>query len=64
MSGTTKTLSIKKRWFHNDVSWPLMRVGLLILKNVLKTLVKSVLIQLALMTAASATDAAVQNKSY
>ena len=41
-----------------------MRVGLLILKNVLKTLAKSVLIQLALMTAASATDAAVQNKSY
>ena len=64
MSGTTKTLSIKKRWFHNDVSWPLMRVGLLILKNVLKTLAKSVLIQLALVTAASATDAAVQNKSY
>ena len=41
-----------------------MIVGLLILKYVLKTLAKSVLIQLALMTPASATDAAVQNKSY
>ena len=41
---------------------PLLKTGLSLMKNVLKPLVKSVLILLRLTAAASATDPAIQNK--
>ena len=43
---------------------PLLKTGLLFMKNVLKPLAKSSLIQLGLTTSASATDAAIQKKSF
>ena len=42
---------------------PLMRVGLLLMKNVLTLLAKNVLIPLGLTAAASATNAIIQKKS-
>ena len=45
----------QKGGFHN----PLMRVGLTLMKNVLASLAKSVLISLGLTALASATDAAI-----
>ena len=49
-----KVINQKER-FHN----PLMRVGLTLMKNVLASLAKSVLISLGLTALASATDAAI-----
>ena len=43
---------------------PSMRVGLLLLKNVLTPLAKSVLMLLGLTATASATDAAIQKKRF
>ena len=43
---------------------PLLKTGLLLMKNVLKLLTKSVLILLGLTVAASATDAAIQKKNF
>ena len=43
---------------------PLLKTGLLLMKNVLKSLVKSVLIPLELIAAAAATDAAFQEKNF
>ena len=43
---------------------PLLKTGLTLIKNVLKPLSKSVLIPLGLITAASATDAAIQKKVF
>ena len=42
----------------------LLKTGFPLMKNVLKPLAKSVLIPLGLTTAASATDAAIQNKIF
>ena len=41
-----------------------MRSGLILIKNVLKSLVKGVLIPLGLTTAASETDTVIQKKIY
>ena len=41
-----------------------MRVGLILIKNVLRSLVKGVLIPLGLMTASSETDTVIQKKIY
>ena len=43
---------------------PLVRFGLPLMKNVLSSLAKSVLIPLGLTAAASATDTAIQKKIY
>ena len=43
---------------------PLLKTGLPLMKNVLKPLVKSVLIPLGLTAAASATDAAIHKKIF
>ena len=43
---------------------PLLKTGLPLMGNVLKPLTKSVLVLLGLMTAASATDAAIQKKIF
>ena len=45
-------------------SGPLLKTGLSLTKNVLKTLAKSVLIPLELTAAVSATDAAIQKKNF
>ena len=41
-----------------------MRVGLILIKNVLRSLVKGVLIPLGLMTASPETDTVIQKKIY
>ena len=41
-----------------------MRVGLILIKNVLRSLVKGVLIPLGLTTASSETDTVIQKKIY
>ena len=43
---------------------PLLKIGLLLLKNLLKPLAKSVLITLGLTAVASATDAAIHKKIF
>ena len=43
---------------------PLLKTGLSLMKHVLKPLTKRVLIRLRLTAAASATDAAIQKKSF
>ena len=60
---TTKKVPSQKRGFLN-VLGPLMKTGLLLMKNILTTLVKSVLITLRLTAAASVTDAAIQKIQF
>ena len=48
--------------FFRRLLGPLLKTGLPLMKNVLKTLAKSVLITLGLTAAASATDAAIHKK--
>ena len=43
---------------------PLLKIGLPLIKNVIKPLAKSVLIPLGLTAAASAADAVIHKKSY
>ena len=43
---------------------PLIKAGLPLIENVLKSLAKSVLVHLRLTAAASATDAAIKNKIF
>ena len=43
---------------------PLLKTGLLLMKNVLKPLAKSVLISLGLVVVASTTDASIQKKLF
>ena len=50
--------------FLGTLLGPLLKTGLTLIKNVLKPLSKSVLIPLGLITAASATDAAIQKKVF
>ena len=60
---TTKKVPSQKRGFLN-VLGPLMKTGLLLMKNILTTLVKSVLVTLRLTAAASVTDAAIQKIQF
>ena len=48
MRGTTENVINQKRWFLGNVLGPSMKVGLLLMKNVLTLLVQSVLIPLRL----------------
>ena len=50
--------------FLGRLLWPLLKIGLLLMKNVLKPLAKSVLLPLGLIAIASATDAAIQKKVF
>ena len=62
LKGTTTKVANQKGGFLCNVLGSIMKVGLLLMKNVLTPLVKNVLIPLGLMGAASATDAAIQKK--
>ena len=50
--------------FLGKLSGPLLKSGLSLMKNVLKSLAKSALIPLGLTAAASTTDAAIQKKIF
>ena len=50
--------------FLGTILEPLLKTGLLLVKNVFKPLAKSLLIPLKLTAAASATDAAIHKKMY
>ena len=54
------------RWYNQDDSWyftwPLLKTGLPLIKNVIKPLAKSALILLGLTAAASAADAGIHKK--
>ena len=50
--------------FLDRLLGPLLKTGLLLMKNVLKPLAKSILIPLGLTSAASATDAAIHKKLF
>ena len=50
--------------FLGRILEPLLKTGLLLVKNVFKPLAKSLLIPLKLTAAASATDAAIHKKMY
>ena len=54
----------QSRGFLGGILGPLLKTGLTLMKNVLKPLAKSVLIPLGLTAATSATDAAIQKKSF
>ena len=55
---------VQSRGFLGRLLGPLIKTELPLIGNVLKTLAKSVLIPLALTTATSATDAAIQKKMF
>ena len=61
MKEITKKVSSQERDFLNFRK-PLITGGLTLMKNVLTLLAKSILAQLGLTAAASATDAAIQKK--
>ena len=61
LKGTTGNIISQERRILNYLG-PLMRVGLPLMKNVLTTLAKSVLISLGFTAVASATNAAIQKK--
>ena len=61
MKEITKKVSSQERDFLNFRK-PLITGGLTLMKNVLTLLAKSILAQLELIAAASATDAAIQKK--
>ena len=58
---TTRKIT-SQEWEFLHFLWPLMTVGLLLIKNVLTLLAKSVLISLGLLSGMSAADAAIQKK--
>ena len=67
---SSANIKLSKTWLHKIGQWggslskllgPLLKAGLSLMKNVLKSLAKSVLIPLGLTTA-SATDAAIHKK--
>ena len=62
MKGITTKINSQEGGLLNFL-YPLMRVGLLLMKNVLILLAKNVLIPLGLTAAASATNAIIQKKS-
>ena len=53
---------IKSGWFLGRLCGPLQKTGLLLIKNVIKPLAKSVLIPLGLTAAGSAADAGIHKK--
>ena len=63
LNGTTRKISRHKREFLNFLR-SLMSVGLPIMKNVLTSLAKNLLVLLGLTTVASATDTALQNTIF
>ena len=54
---------VQSGWFLGRFLGPLLKTGLLLIKNVIKPLAKNVLILLGLTAAASAVDAAIHKKS-
>ena len=60
---TQLTKMIQSRGFLGRLLGPLLKTGLLLMKNVIKPLAKSVLIPLGLTAAASAADAGIHEKS-
>ena len=63
LKGTTEKDAIQERGFLNFLK-PLMTAGLPLMKNILKSIVASVLIPLGLIAAASVTDAAIQKDIF
>ena len=63
LKSTTKKITRQKRGLLNFLS-PLFRFGLLLMKNVLITLAKSVLVPLGLTTPVSATNEAIQKNIF
>ena len=64
LSKTQLSKTIQSGGFLGRLLGPLLKTGLLIIKNVIKPLAKSVLIPLGLTGAASAADAGIHKKSY
>ena len=63
LKGTTRKITSQEGRFLNFLRL-LMTAGLLLMKNVLTSSAKSVLMPLELTTAASATDSAIQRKIF
>ena len=63
MKGITKKINSQKGGFLNSFRW-LMAAGLPLMKNALTPLAKNTLVLLGLMTAASATNAAIKKKIF
>ena len=63
LKGTTRKVFSQAEGLLNFLR-PLITPGLPLMKSVLTQLAKSVLVPLQLMTAASATDTAIQNKIF
>lgn len=59
MKGTTRKINSRERGWLNDFD-PLMKVGLALVKHVLTSLAKSVLVPLGLTIAVSGTDGAIK----
>ena len=62
LSKTQLSKMIQSGWFLGRLLGPLLRRGLPLIKNVIKTLAKSVLIPLGLTAAASAAEAGIHKK--
>ena len=63
LSKTQLSKMVKSGGFLGRLLGPLLKTGLPLIKNVIKSLDKTVLIPLALTTAAAATDAGIHKKS-
>ena len=64
MKGATKEIISQEGGLLTNVLGALIRVSLLLIKNVFTPLAKDILIPLALIAAVSTTDAAIQEKKY
>ena len=62
MKGATKEIISQEGGLLTNVLGALIRVSLLLIKNVFTPLAKDILIPLALIAAVSTTDAAIQEK--
>ena len=63
LSKTQLSKMIESGWFLGRLLGPLLKTGLLLIKNVIKPLAKSVLIPSGLTAAVSAADARIHKKS-
>ena len=63
LKGTTRKITCEKGRFLNFLR-PLISLGLPLMKNVLRSLAKSVLVPLRLPAVAAALDAAIQNRTF
>ena len=72
-NGSSANLKLSKTWLHKIGQWegslsklsgPLLKTGLSLMKSVLKSLAKGVLIPLGLTATAAATDAAIHQKKF